>query len=171
MDKKNNQQRTMRSNSYNDDERLYLQMMQANIERMAANSANCKVWMISLITAFITIGSLFPNMRYWLLMGIIPILTFWYIDAYYLHLERGMRNRERDFFNIRESGSDNEYKRALFNFSPLSSYKDNAEKGFVATKGRLFSPSIAPFYCFPLVMVIILSIIFNWEFIEQIFHN
>lgn len=31
-----------RNNIYNDDDRQYLEMMQGNIERMAANSANCK---------------------------------------------------------------------------------------------------------------------------------
>lgn len=153
--------RIMRDNMYNDDERQYLQMMQANIERMAANSANCKVWMINLITAFVTIGSLIPSMRGWLLLGIIPIILFWHIDWYYLHLERGMRNRERDFLNKHKSGNNDEYERALFNFCPLKCNEDDVEKGFVKTKGRWFSPSLTPFYCLPLVIVVFLYIIIN----------
>lgn len=85
-------------NLYNDDDRQYLQMMQNNIERMAANSANCKTWMVAFVTAFMALGSSFAVARYWLLLGIIPILLFWYLDTFYLHLERAMRNRNRNTF-------------------------------------------------------------------------
>ena len=40
-----------RNNIYNDDDRQYLEMMQGNIERMAANSANCKTWMVTIVAA------------------------------------------------------------------------------------------------------------------------
>lgn len=85
-------------NLYNDDDRQYLQMMQSNIERMAANSANCKTWMVAFVTAFMALGSSIAVARYWLLLGIIPILLFWYLDTFYLHLERAMRNRNRNTF-------------------------------------------------------------------------
>ncbi len=173
MDKKDKtkQQKIMRANLYNDDDRQYLQMMQANIERMAANSANCKIWMINLITAFVTIGSLIPSMRGWLFLGIIPIILFWYIDKYYLHLERGMRNRERDFLNKHKSGNNDEYEEALYNLCPLKCEADDEIKGFVKTKGRWFSRSIAPFYCIPLVIVVFLTIIINWNEIYNFVFN
>lgn len=85
-------------NPYNDDDRQYLQMMQSNIERMADNSANCKTWMVAFVTAFMALGSSIAVARYWLLLGIIPILLFWYLDTFYLHLERAMRNRNRNTF-------------------------------------------------------------------------
>lgn len=85
-------------NLYNDDDLQYLQMMQSNIERMAANSANCKTWMVAFVTAFMVLGSSIAVARYWLLLGIIPILLFWYLDTFYLHLERAMRNRNRNTF-------------------------------------------------------------------------
>ncbi len=173
MDKQNKtkQQRIMRVNLYNDDDRQYLQMMQANIERMANNSANSKVWMINLITAFVTIGSLIPSMRGWLFLGIIPIILFWYIDKYYLQLERGMRNRERDFLNKQKSGNNDEYENALYNFCPLKCDMDDKEKGFVKTKGLWLSRSIAPFYCIPLVTVVLLTIIINWNAIHVLLCN
>ena len=168
---KTKQRRIMRDNLYNDDERLYLQIMQANIERMAANSANCKVWMINLITAFVTIGSLIPSMRGWLILGIIPVILFWYIDSYYLHLERGMRNRERDFLNNHKSENNDEYEEALYNFSPLKCDEDDEVKGLVKTKGRWFSRSMAPFYSIPLVIVVFLTIIINWNVIYNYVFN
>mgnify|MGYP006890814648 CR=1 FL=1 len=35
----------MEKHTFSDDDRLYLQMMQDNITRMAINSTNCKSWM------------------------------------------------------------------------------------------------------------------------------
>lgn len=48
--------RTNTTEIYNDDDRLYLQMMQENIARMAGNSANCKTWLVTLVAAMLTTG-------------------------------------------------------------------------------------------------------------------
>ena len=98
----------MKENIYNDDDRQYLQMMQENIERMAANSANCKAWMIVIFTAFMGLWNNIQDKSLVGLVVLIPIIMFWCLDTFYLHLERGLRNRERDFLNIIESGSIDE---------------------------------------------------------------
>lgn len=144
-------------NLYNDDDRQYLQMMQSNIERMVANSANCKTWMVAFVTAFMALGSSVAVNKSWLALGIIPVLLFWYLDTFYLHLERGIRNRERDFVNKCLDGNDEEYKKALFNFKPMMLKKDELEKGLVATNDRWFSVLTAPFYCIAIVAVLILT--------------
>ena len=144
-------------NIYNDDDRQYLQMMQSNIERMAANSANCKTWMVAFVTAFMALGSSIAVARYWLLLGIIPILLFWYLDTFYLHLERAMRNRERDFLNKVAVGDNDGYRIALFNFKPMMVKKEEAKDGLVATNDSWFSKSSAPFYCIAIVAVLILT--------------
>lgn len=146
-------------NLYNDDDRQYLQMIQNNIERMAANSANCKTWMVAFVTAFMALGSSIAVARYWLLLGIIPILLFWYLDTFYLHLERAMRNRERDFLNKIAAGDNEGYRMALFNFKPMMVKKEEAKDGLVATNDRLFSKSTAPFYCIAIISVLILTFI------------
>lgn len=148
-----------KANFYNDDDRQYLQMMQSNIERMATNSANCKTWMVAFVTAFMALGSSIAVARYWLLLGIIPILLFWYLDTFYLHLERAMRNRERDFLNKVVAGEDERYRAALFNFMPMMVKKDEAKDGLVATNDRWFSSSTAPFYCIAIIAVLILTFI------------
>ena len=146
-----------KTNLYNDDDRQYLQMMQSNIERMATNSANCKTWMVAFVTAFMALGSSVAVSRYWLAIGIIPVLLFWYLDTFYLHLERGMRNRERDFLNKRLADNNCEYEKALYNFKPLMVKQDDKEQGFVATNDRWFSKSTAPFYCIAIVAVLIVT--------------
>ena len=146
-------------NLYKDDDRQYLQMMQSNIERMATNSANCKTWMVAFVTAFMALSSSIAVARYWLLLGIIPILLFWYLDTFYLHLERAMRNRERDFLNKIAAGDNEGYSVALFNFKPMMVKKEEANNGLVATNDRWFSSSTAPFYCIAIIAVLILTFI------------
>lgn len=149
-----------KTNFYNDDDRQYLQMMQSNIERMATNSANCKTWMVAFVTAFMALGSSsIVVARYWLLLGIIPILLFWYLDTFYLHLERAMRNRERDFLNKVAAGDNEGYKAALFNFKPMMVKKEEAKDGLVATNDRWFSSSTAPFYSIAIIAVLLLTFI------------
>ena len=150
---------TKPQNLYNDDDRLYLQMMQSNIERMATNSANCKTWMVAFVTAFMALGNTIPVANYWLALGIIPVFLFWYLDTFYLHLERGMRNRERDFLNKWANDKDDEYVRALYNFKPLRVKKDDKKQGFVATNDHWFSKSTAPFYFIAIVAVLIVTFI------------
>ena len=88
----------------------YLQMMQENITRMAVNSANAKTWLVTIVTGFFAIGCSIKDLDWWLLLAIIPIVVFWYIDAYYLSLERALRNREQIYINLMnllESTGDN----------------------------------------------------------------
>ena len=146
-----------KQNLYNEDDRQYLQMMQSNIERMAANSANCKTWMVAFVTAFMALGSSVAVAKYWLALGIIPVLLFWYLDTFYLHLERGMCNRERDFLNKCKGDNEQEYKEAIFNFKPLMVKEEDKAKGLVATNDRWFSKSTAPFYCIAIVAIAILT--------------
>ena len=89
----------MMENMYNDDDRQYLQMMQENINRMSCNSSNCKAWLITIVAAMLAVGCNITDLHWWLLLTIAPILIFWYLDSFYLSLERGMRNRQREFLN------------------------------------------------------------------------
>ena len=79
-------------------DRQYLEMMQGNIERMATNSSNCKAWMVTIVAAVMALQCSIDALNGWILLGIFPVVLFWYLDVFYLHLERGMRNRESWFW-------------------------------------------------------------------------
>lgn len=69
----------------------HLDYLQAVITRMAGNSFLAKGWSITLGTAVIGLaakdgGPIFA------LIGLLPVLLFWLVDAYYLTLERGFRD-------------------------------------------------------------------------------
>ena len=163
----------MYDNQLNDDGRQYLQMLQATIERMAANSANCKTWMVTIVSAFMALQCTIQSLNGWILLGLLPIILFWYLDALYLTLERGFRNRERQFINsINAVTSDEEkFKVPIYDFSVFPQDEDDKEKGFKKTKGVWCSKSVFWFYLITLIVVIALTVVLNWSLIEPLFQS
>ena len=154
-----------------EESRLYLQMMQDNITRMANNSANAKTWLVTIVAAFLAIGCNIDDFDYWLLLAIAPILVFWYLDAYYLNIERGLRNREQRFINICKGiNLDDEncsitktIDDAIFVFKTLNKKDTDTEKrlGYVKTGCMFFNRSVWPIYVIMLVIVLLVTIITN----------
>ena len=64
-----------------------IERIQAIIERQADNSFKIKGWTITLVVAVIV----FRTGDYQTLLGYIPLVTFWYLDSYYLKQERKYR--------------------------------------------------------------------------------
>lgn len=157
----------MYDNQLNDDGRMYLQMLQGTIERMAANSANCKTWMVTIVSAFMALQCSIKSLNGWISLGLLPIILFWYLDALYLKLERGFRNREREFINSINAVTSDEgkFKVPVYNFSVLFKDKDDKENGFKKTKGVWYSKSVIWFYLIPLLVVLALSWVLNSEII------
>lgn len=158
----------------NDDERLYLSMLQSNIERMAGNSSNCKSWMVTVVSALMALQCTINALNGWILLGILPILLFWYLDVYYLHLERGMRNLETVFLNMFRDEDFEKYDKNLFNFKPYMIKKKDLTKeqegqGLVATNDRWFTKSVISFYGITFVAVILISVVLNWTKISGLF--
>ena len=146
---------------YNDDGRQYLQMMQDIISRLASNSANCKTWLVTLVTSLLAIGTSIESLNGWLFLTFLPIIVFGSMDTYYLKLERGMRNREHLFINIvtAKEFDENAYKRTLFNFEPYDSITNNDELGIVETEKVEWSNSIFPFYGVTLALAFVVTVI------------
>lgn len=156
-----------RKNILNDDDRQYIEMLQGNIERMAGNSANCKTWMVTIVSALIALQCSIDDSNWWILLGILPIVLFWYLDVYYLHLQRGMRNLETDFWNMLRDKDLEKYEIKLFNFKPyMIKQKDLTEEqirqGLVATNDSWFTTSVFLFYGMSLFSVVIISLALNW---------
>ncbi len=142
-------------------------MLQGNIERMAGNSANCKTWMVTIVSALIALQCSIDDSNWWILLGILPIVLFWYLDVYYLHLQRGMRNLETDFLNMLRDKDFEMYEKKLFNFNPYKIKKKNLTKeqirrGLVATNDRWFTKSVIFFYGMSFLSVVIIALALNW---------
>jgi beta-lactamase regulating signal transducer with metallopeptidase domain len=66
-----------------------LNVLQSIVSRMAANSSNCKLWCITLLSAIIVLF-LSDNINLGVnkIVVLIPIIPFMFLDAFYLGLER-----------------------------------------------------------------------------------
>lgn len=68
----------------------HMEFIQAAITRMAQNSFLAKGWSITLTTALLGIA-IRDGAYQFALLGLLPVLMFWILDAYYLALERSFR--------------------------------------------------------------------------------
>lgn len=64
-----------------------LEMIQNIIQRMANNSFLLKGWTISLIVAIFILTDKTMDQMYFL-VAYVPVAVFWFLDSYYLQLER-----------------------------------------------------------------------------------
>ncbi|HEX4954953.1 MAG TPA: hypothetical protein VF017_16305 [Thermoanaerobaculia bacterium] len=74
----------------------HLSILQAVIQRMAANSSSAKAWCITLASAILVVVADKGQPQY-ALIALIPTVLFLVLDAYYLALERSFRGSYRCF--------------------------------------------------------------------------
>jgi hypothetical protein len=122
-----------------------MEMYQAIITRMAANSAACKQWCIPLVTA-ILVFAVKDNTYHLIWLTLIPVLICYCLDAYYLMLE----NRFRSGFNqaATKIAQQTFIHSDLFNLSPAGSKRQLLLKAFT-------SPATWPVYLGLLALVVV----------------
>lgn len=114
----------------------HLNTFQAVIQRMAANSASSKTWCITIVSAILMI--LINNDKHdYILIALIPIVLFMFLDIKYLALEKGFRLSFENFVKkIHENTVDN---------IDLLIIKPSGNKLFIFLKASI-SFSTWPFY-------------------------
>lgn len=123
----------------------HLGITQSVIQRMAANSASCKAWCITLVSAILVIVADKGKSQY-ALIAIIPAFLFLILDTYYLALERMFRQSYNNF--IEKLHKNEVVASDLYAVIPSG----NQFKTFLKS---LFSFSIWPFYLTLTGMIII----------------
>lgn len=71
-----------------------IDLIQGVINRMAHNSFMLKGWLVTIIVAVLALTKdtlLANNVEYLSLILILPLIVFWYLDAFFLHKERCYR--------------------------------------------------------------------------------
>lgn len=76
----------------------HLNITQAVISRMASNSASCKAWCITLVSAVLVIVADKGKPNY-ALIAVIPAVLFLILDSYYLALEKRFRQSYNEFID------------------------------------------------------------------------
>ncbi|MFL1465950.1 hypothetical protein [Marinobacter sp. HN1S83] len=120
----------------------HLGILQNVIQRMASNSASCKAWCVTLVSAVLVIvadkGR--PDYAY---VAFLPTIVFSALDAYYLALEKAFRCAYNDFISKLHKKSLSEID--LYSVSPKGnmsnlqweSFKSFSVWGFYASLGAL----------------------------------
>ncbi|MDR1539475.1 MAG: hypothetical protein LBU32_16040 [Clostridiales bacterium] len=74
----------------NDIKVKHLEMIQGIITRMGQNSFALKGWSVALISALFALATVDANKALFLL-AFLPMVVFWFLDSYYLQIERRYR--------------------------------------------------------------------------------
>jgi hypothetical protein len=73
-------------------ETKHLEFIQAIISRLAGNSFQMKAWNVALATAAIGFAAAKDSRPTLAVLAMVPALAFWFLDAYYLGLEKLYRD-------------------------------------------------------------------------------
>ena len=133
-------------NDLNKNEKILIEeikIIQDIIKRMADNSFKIKAWAITLIVATLLIKSNLNNAA----IALLPLLTFWFLDAYYLQQEKIFREIYKDKV-VNKSDNDE----TMFQINTLS-YKKLVPNIFFI---MIWNKSITPLYLTILLLLFML---------------
>lgn len=131
---------------------FHISMLQGIINRMANNSANCKTWIVTLVTAMLVLllekKIKLPNP--WI--SLIPVVLLYLLDCYYLCLERITISVQNTFLGSLSKESE-EYIDLLYKVEGLGLRRTRL-RGMIKA---LISLSTLPFYILVAMIVFYLS--------------
>ena len=76
--------------------KTHLEITQEIISRFANNSRSCKVWCVTLVAAVLFLSAETEEANH-VLIALSPAFLFWFLDSYYLSLERAFRRSYNSF--------------------------------------------------------------------------
>lgn len=135
-----------------ENKRCHLNMIQQTITRMGNSSFSLKGWSVGIMIAIYAFAGQSEHKA--VVVTLIPLIVFWFLDAYYLMSERKFRELYNDVRLKKEEDIDFD-----MNFNNIKiSMKDIKKYGFVNV---LLSKTILPFY---LVCIVTTLIIYLFKF-------
>ncbi|MGY6648096.1 hypothetical protein [Wenyingzhuangia sp. IMCC45574] len=135
-----------------------IDLVQNIISRMASNSFLLKAWLVSLVAILLALNKetiVATNLNIFSVIIIIPVLIFWYLDAFFLHKEKCYIKLYEWIINNRETSDqykyDLNYKRFI-----------NEEKSIFRI---MLSETLVLFYGLIVICLIFLTL-YNWFIIK-----
>lgn len=116
-----------------------IDLIQNIISRMASNSFLLKGWVITIIVGVLALTKetfLINDFTYLSLILLLPLIVFWYLDAYFLHKERCYRKLYIWVIQNREASEEYKYNLDYTRFK-------NEVDGILKI---MFSPTLRVFY-------------------------
>ena len=128
-----------------------IDLIQSVITRMANNSFLLKGWMISIIVAVLALtkDTLVTNdIEYLSIVLLLPLVTFWYLDAFFLHKEKCYRELYKWVIENRANCNDHLYS---LDYSRFKEKVDSIGK-------IMFSKTLRTFYGISFLILVFISI-------------
>ena len=83
----------------------HLEFVQSVITRMNTNSFQIKGWTITIVAALLAVFASTKN-ELFILVGLLPVSVFWFLDTYYLTQERKFLGLYNDIAGVSENPKD-----------------------------------------------------------------
>jgi hypothetical protein len=126
-----------------------LDLIQACINRMASNSFLIKGWMVTLIAAIVALLADKVSINVITIIAIAIVLSFWYLDGFFLKTERLFRLKYEWVIDQRPKGNT----QYLYDLQPYNSNMWlDPQKGKKNIAQIMFTRTLIPFYAIPLVI-------------------
>lgn len=140
-------------NEFKEIHQHYISLLQDNINRMASNSSNCKTWLITLISAMFAITASKGDFVTNIWMAYVPTILFFFLDCFYLGLERRFRRIEKRFVALitqdvealKYECEPHDIDKAIYKFSLPNGHEDE-HNPLCQTIKAMWSWSTTPFY-------------------------
>lgn len=124
----------------------HLEFIQASISRMSGNLFLLKGWSVTLIAALFALAAKDTNKAY-IVVAYFPLFIFWFLDGYFLAMERRFRSLYEHVRQLKEEDIDFSMNTEL--------YKSERRNQWL---GALFSRTLFPYYITLGLLMILLSI-------------
>lgn len=132
----------------------HIDLLQSAINRMATNSSSCKTWCVTIISGIVVV-SIDKKQPLAVIVAILPVLAFLFLDSYYLSLERAIRVIYNKTIDDLHTGTLTNNQ--LFLLKINSTWKHRSKE----TCKAFYSFSILPFYFIILAMIVIIYLILS----------
>lgn len=143
-----------------------IDMIQDIIKRMSQNSFQIKAWLIGILSVLIAFqkdqvflsSSGYKSTSVWMnILLFLPIISFWYLDSYFLSMER--RYREVYKWVVKNRSHTNLY---LYDLNTFVRTVDDVTEHLNKPENRLSSvwrsQTLLPFYSIPIAFIIAILI-------------
>lgn len=125
----------------------HLEFIQASISRMSGNLFLLKGWSVTLIAALFALAAKDTNKAY-IVVAYFPLFIFWFLDGYFLAMERRFRSLYEHVRQLKEEDID-----FSMNTEP---YKVDSRNQWI---WALFSRTLFPYYVTLALLMILLSVL------------
>lgn len=106
----------------------YVNLLQENLNRMAGNSANCKNWLMGIIggSLALCLSNNISSEKICIVVYILIAISimFYFLDGFYLGLERRFKEAEKLFIARTKAKDENDVRLLLMSFSPTLEVKE-----------------------------------------------